>query len=131
MARKPKIYRVDFNALECKAGNYKTLNYFEREIIDQMVNLNDPIVDTLSPQQLVTLDLVYEAAEGLTIRQKEVLRLSFGLGDDEQMTEHQIAERLGITQQSVHKLKSRAIKTIQKKVSENSKVIKPTKSEKK
>ena len=131
MARKAKIYSVDFNALERKGGSYKTLNPFEREIIDRMVALSNPAAATLSQHQLAALDLVYSAMEELTARQKEVLQMSFGLTDDGPMTEHQIAAQLRISQPSVHLLKTRAIRAIQKKVLLNSAVTKTIKSEKK
>ena len=131
MARQRRVYNVDFNDLERRAGNYRGLNSFEREIVDRMVGLSNPAANTLSPHQLAALDLVYEAMEELTDRQKEVLKLSFGLGDDGPMTEHQIAAQLKITQPGVHDLKNRAIAAIQKKVTLNSAVTKNIKPEKK
>ena len=132
MARKAKVYSVDFNALERKgAGNYRKLNMFEKEIIDRMVSLSNPAASVLSPHQMAALDLVYVAMEELTPRQREVLQLSFGLGDDGPLTEHQIAEQLKISQQGVHDLKMRAIKAIQKRVSLNSAVTKSIKKDEK
>lgn len=131
MARKAKVYSVDFNALERRAGNYKTLNLFEKEIIDRMVSLGNPTASVLSPHQMAALDLVYSAMEELTPRQQEVMSMSFGLGEDGPLTEHQIAEQLKISQQGVHDLKMRAIKAIQKKVQLNSAVTKNIKPEEK
>ena len=117
MARKSKIYSVDFSALERKAAaNYRTLNAFESEIVNHMVSLSNPASVNLSPQQLNTLDSVYDAMEELTLRQQEVLKMSFGLGDDGPLTELQVAEQLNITQQGVHDIKVRAIRALQKKI---------------
>ena len=128
MARKSKIYSVDFNTLERKAGNYRSLNSFEKGLIDHMVALSNPAAAVLSPHQMAALDLVYGAMEELTQRQQEVLRMSFGLGEDGPLTEHQIAEQLKISQQGVHDLKMRAIKAIQKRVQLNSVVTKTIKN---
>ena len=124
MGKRTKVYSVDFNSLERKAGNYKTLNFFEREIIDRMVSLGNPTAEELSPHQQAALDLVYSAMADLTPRQQDVIRLSFGLGNDGPMTEHQIADQLKISQPGVHKLKIRAIKSIQRKITLNSAVTK-------
>ena len=128
MARKPKIYSVDFNALERKAGNYRSLNSFEKGLVDHMAALNNPTASVLSPHQKDALDLVYDAMDGLTTRQQEVLKMSFGLGEDGPLTEHQIAEQLKISQQGVHDLKARAIKAIKKRVQLNSTVTKTLKT---
>ena len=117
MARKSKIYSVDFSALERKAAaNYRTLNAFESEIATRMVSLSNPAAVNLSPQQLNTLDTVYDAMEELTPRQQEVLKMSFGLGDDGPLTEVQIAEQLSMTHQGVNDIKIRAIRALQKKI---------------
>ena len=133
MGRKGRIiHKVDFNDLERRAGNYKALNPFEREIIDHMVALSNPAASTgLSAHQMAALDLVYEALAELTPRQQQVLAMTFGLGDDGPMTEHQIAEQLKISQPGVQQLKNRAIRAIQKKVSLNSAVTKTLKKEEK
>ena len=129
MARKSKIYSVDFNALERKAGNYRSLKSFEKDIVDRMVALSNPAAAVLSPHQQAALDLVYGAMDELTPRQQEVLRMSFGLGEDGPLTEHQIAEQLKISQQGVHDLKVRAIKAVQKRVKLNSAVTKTIKKD--
>jgi len=129
MARKSKIYSVDFNALERKAGNYRSLKSFEKELVDRMVALGNPSATVLSPHQMAALDLVYGAMEELTPRQQEVLKMSFGLGEDGPLTEHQIAEQLKISQQGVHDLKVRAIRAVQKRVQLNSAVTKTIKKD--
>lgn len=123
MARKISVHKVDFNALENKANSYRSLNSFQKELVDHMVALSSPAAGNLSLHQQATLNDVYDVMESLTARQQEVLKLSFGLGDDEPLTEQTIAKQLGITQQGVHDIKSRAIKAIQR-------AIKPAVSEK-
>jgi DNA-directed RNA polymerase sigma subunit (sigma70/sigma32) len=125
MARKSKIYSVDFNSLERRAGGYKSLNAFEKELVDKMCSLSNSSESNLSPYQLDALDSVYEAIEKLTPRQQQVLSMTFGLGDDEPSTELQIAEKFSITQQGVHDLKTRAIKAIQKQLFSAKKTPKP------
>ena len=131
MAHKPKSYTVDFTSLERRAGNYKALNPFEREIIDLAVSKSGSAANGLSPQQQSTLDRVYCAIEELTARQQEILQLSFGLGDEEPLTELQIAERLGITHQGVHDIKVRAITAIQKKLHPKTAAVQASKVSKK
>ena len=119
MTRKPKapkIYKVDFESLERRAGNYGALNSFEKAIIDKMASMSGSTESQLSPHQLLALDRVYEAFDQLTLKQQKVINMTFGLGDEEPMTELQIAEQLKISQPAVHKLKTRAIESIQKAV---------------
>jgi DNA-directed RNA polymerase specialized sigma subunit len=131
MARKAKSYTVDFTALEQKANNKKYLNPFEQELINHIATVGNPGSSVLSPHQLATLDLVYEAMEGLTSRQQLVLSMTFGLGEYDPMTELQIASQLSITHQGAHDIKVRAIKAIQKKLQVSAAASKTSKTPKK
>lgn len=135
MARKNKnkVYNVDFNELESR--NYKGLSKFGKEIIDKMIAMQEGEGSGLTPSQEAKLELVYAAMKELTPRQREVLERSFGVGkfkEDGPLSEHKVAEALGISQQAVHMLKMKAIEHIRNKVNVNDEAIKNIKkSEKK
>lgn len=116
MAKRAKVYSVDFAALERKAGNYRSMNMFEREVIGRLLALSNPSANNLSERQQDTLDSVYLAMETLTQRQQEVLKLAFGLTEEGPMTELQIAEQLGIAHQNVNRLKARALQSLRKEL---------------
>ena len=117
MARKSKVYNVDFNAIESRS--YKSLNDLGREIVDKMIEMQEEKEGTLTEAQKARLDLVTAAMAELTVRQKDVLSMAFGVDKyqgDGPMSERQIAERLKLSQTAVHDIKVRAIVNIQKHV---------------
>lgn len=127
--KKKKIYNVDFDQLERRS--YKSLNPFQKEVIDKMIEMGEEEEPQLSAAQLAKLDLVFAAMEELTDHQRKVLNMLFGLNDCEPCTEREVAEKLKIAQVSVHEIKGRAIQAIRKRVTLNDSAIKNIKNPKK
>lgn len=115
--RKKNTFNVDFQALEQR--NYKSLSSLGKEIIDKFIELSEQRSGEqpkLSEQQQAKMDLIKEAMKELTDRQKQVMTLSFDLDGEGAYTERQIAEKLNISQVSVHELKTRAIEALKRKI---------------
>jgi RNA polymerase sigma factor (sigma-70 family) len=130
--RKKNTFNVDFQALEQRS--YKNLSSLGKEIIDKFIELSvqrsgeEP---KLSEQQQAKMDLIKEAMKELTDRQKQVLTLSFDLDGEGAYTERQIAEKLNISQVSVHELKTRAIESLKRKIVDSAPPKPPKKKPKK
>jgi len=122
MSKKKKIYNVDFDQIERRS--YKSLNPFQKEVIDKMIEMGQEDEPQLSATQLAKLDLVFAAMEELTDHQRKAINLLFGINGEDRHNEQEVAKKLKISQQGVHELKSRAIEAIKRKVSLNETAIK-------
>jgi RNA polymerase sigma factor (sigma-70 family) len=129
MPRKVKIYNVDFQQLE--RHNYNSLSQLGKEIVDKMVELSLGKKVTIPQRKQAKIDLIMAAFEELTVKQKNVLIMVFGLDGREPRSEREIAEQLKISQQTVHDLKDRAIKSIRKKSNINEDALKNITNDKK
>ncbi len=123
-----QVYCTDFDRLE--RSNYKGLTKFAKEIVDRMVELSTGTKPTIVPEVQAKIDLVMEGFKELTDRQKRVLELAFGLGDNPVMSEQEIADELGITQTGAHRLKKRALNALSRRVILDESVVKNIKNEK-
>lgn len=89
------------------------------------------LVDILSLSENEVLDhlfekeqkqQLYEAINCLRPREKEILSLRFGLFDQEELTQKETAERLGISQSYISRLEKRIIKKLKNNLKEQMKV---------
>lgn len=60
----------------------------------------------------VDRQLLRTAMEKLTPREKEIIRLRFGIGSEEECTQKEVADRLGISQSYISRLEKRIIKRL-------------------
>lgn len=107
-----RIIYVDFESIESKS--YRTLNSFEREIIDKMIEMNQPTKEKLSTYVEALIDLVKAALKDLSPKQREVINYSFGLDNYPYLTVRQTAETLGLSRQAVNQIKQRALTKLRK-----------------
>ena len=74
--------------------------------------LESPPVDVLGNLELQrnTVKLRRKMAEVLNDREKEILILRYGLGTEDELTQREIAERLGISRSYVSRIEKNALK---------------------
>jgi len=85
----------------------------------------DDLIDTLPDESLEAdpegmyeneefIDTLSDALEMLPERQREVLELRFGLVDGQEYTLREAGEHLGVSQETIRKLESRALQTLRR-----------------
>jgi len=127
---KRKKLQVDISKLE--QTPYKNLSAIGKELADVFADISygkrdsvgKRIPTELTEGQKAKFDLVREAFKELTIQQKHVLNLTFGLNGEQPHTEREIAKKLSISQQGTHDLKKRALNAIKRKIELNEVAIK-------
>lgn len=62
----------------------------------------------------VDKDLLYDALEKLSEREQTIMRLRFGLGTGDEMTQKDVADLLGISQSYISRLEKRILKRLQR-----------------
>ncbi|WP_026895201.1 RNA polymerase sporulation sigma factor SigE [Clostridiisalibacter paucivorans] len=75
---------------------------------------NDIIFKYLEEE--VDRKLLKEAMEKLTIREKRIMELRFGLGKKDEMTQKEVADVLGISQSYISRLEKRIVKRLKKEM---------------
>ena len=60
--------------------------------------------------------LLYEAIEKLSKREKQIIRLRFGLNSDTEKTQKEVADMLGISQSYISRLEKRIISRLKKEI---------------
>jgi DNA-directed RNA polymerase sigma subunit (sigma70/sigma32) len=103
----------------------------EKEIIDKVIatqNQTGKTGGSLTESQKAILDSVRLALEELTPKQHQVIDLIFGLTTKVPLSERDTAKKMGITHQSAHGLKDRAIKHLQRICQKNDSVLKSIRS---
>jgi len=123
-----RITTVDFQKLERRP--YYAQSAFGKMIIDQMIEDNKEKVHDLNDYQKVLLEAVIEGFKSLTVGQREVISLKFGLRGDNGLNFRQIAKKLGIARQSVEERYDRGLKKLRNMIKLNEKVVKSIKLEK-
>ena len=96
------------------AETRKALRFFaERRIKPHFVDLNEraasPEEDAMRSEMAGEVE---RAMEALTDREREVLRLRYGLGTDQEWTLDQIGRRLSITRERVRQIERKAVQKI-------------------
>ena len=64
----------------------------------------------------VDRQLLWAALQKLTPREKKIVQLRFGLGEQEEYTQKQVADLLGISQSYISRLEKRIIKRLRKEM---------------
>lgn len=59
---------------------------------------------------------IREAVAGLEAREREIIELRYGLGGKQEMTQKEVAERLGISQSYISRLEKRIINRLRKQI---------------
>ncbi|MGI5875229.1 MAG: RNA polymerase sporulation sigma factor SigE [Dethiobacteria bacterium] len=75
---------------------------------------NDLVIRNLEEE--VDRSLLYSAIEKLTLREKRILQLRFGLNNGQEKTQKEVAEVLGISQSYISRLEKRIIKRLKKEI---------------
>lgn len=73
----------------------------------------EPDTISRSIEEEVDRELLYDALETLTERERTIMQLRFGLGNHEEMTQKDVADLLGISQSYISRLEKRIIKRLQ------------------
>jgi len=64
----------------------------------------------------VDRQLLWAALQKLTPREKKIIKMRFGLGEQEEYTQKQVADLLGISQSYISRLEKRIIKRLRKEI---------------
>lgn len=75
---------------------------------------NDLVIRNLEDE--VERKLLYQAMEKLSLRERKIMQLRFGLQDGREMTQKEVAELLGISQSYISRLEKRIIKRLKKEI---------------
>ena len=76
------------------------------------------LADVIPTNQMLAIDeaisnekerIMYEAVEKLNAREKEIITLRFGLYRQEEMTQKEVADKLGISQSYISRLEKKII----------------------
>lgn len=73
----------------------------------------EPDTISRSLEEEVDRELLYDALETLTERERTIMQLRFGLGNQQEMTQKDVADLLGISQSYISRLEKRIIKRLQ------------------
>ena len=65
----------------------------------------------------VEKDLLKEALRKLPERERKIMFMRFGLGGEEEMTQKDVADRLGISQSYISRLEKKIIERLKKEIS--------------
>lgn len=85
-------------------------------------NLGDMVEDKSEPtpeeavEQLVAKEEVHELLEQLGDREREVIRMRYGLEDGRSHTLEEIGAKMGVTRERVRQIEARALEKLRKKV---------------
>lgn len=92
------------------------IDYDGNELLlsDIISNETNSIVDNL--EQSEKKDEVFEAINELRERERQILVLRFGLDNNEEMTQKEVAEYLGISQSYISRLEKRIIKKLRNRL---------------
>ena len=84
-------------------------------LLGDIVGTDDDLVEQemLHNQQK---KLFYEALKGLTDREKEILVLRYGLKDNDELTQKDVAQLLGISQSYISRLEKKIIKKMKREI---------------
>jgi len=75
---------------------------------------NDLVIRNLEDE--VDRKLLYLAMEKLSLRERKIMQLRFGLHNGREKTQKEVAEQLGISQSYISRLEKRIIKRLQKEI---------------
>lgn len=73
---------------------------------------SDTIYRTVEDE--VDRELLYDALEKLSERERKIMQLRFGLGTEKEMTQKDVADLLGISQSYISRLEKRILKRLQR-----------------
>jgi len=121
-----RTYYVDFQDLESK--NYDIMTSFEKEVVDKMIQMNQPQDLSMTERQEALYDMIDAAMAELTERQRQVIEYAFGLNGREKLSNAQIAVEMDISRQGAFNLKRRALDRLRKSTKLNEKVVKNLKN---
>ncbi|WP_425446995.1 RNA polymerase sporulation sigma factor SigE [Dethiothermospora halolimnae] len=68
-------------------------------------------------EEEIDRDLLKEAMISLSKREKKIMQLRFGLGKEQEKTQKEVADILGISQSYISRLEKRIVKRLQKEIS--------------
>lgn len=74
----------------------------------------EPDTITRNLENEVDRTLLYDALEKLSERERKIMELRFGLGTEEEMTQKDVADLLGISQSYISRLEKRIIKRLRR-----------------
>jgi RNA polymerase sigma factor (sigma-70 family) len=88
---------------------------------DEDFSLHETIEDTSTPSQSETVQeqecvaVLYEWIAELRVREQEILRLRFGLGEEEPLTLEEIGRRHGVTRERIRQIEVNALNKLRRK----------------
>ncbi|MFZ9681411.1 MAG: sigma-70 family RNA polymerase sigma factor, partial [Bacteroidia bacterium] len=83
----------------------------ENTLLDVLINEDAPKSDSILMQESLSNEIDRSLAT-LTERQKEVIKLYFGIGIDHSMSLEDIGERFDLTRERVRQIKDKALKRL-------------------
>ena len=118
---KRRLARVNFSS--ATPVSYTHLDVYKRQdnsLLDVLVNDDSPMADRSLVNESLARD-IDRALSTLTDREKEIIQMFFGIGQQE-MTLEEIGDKFGLTRERVRQIKEKAIRRLRQ--SNRSKLLK-------
>ncbi len=107
------------NKVKAEISFYEPLNtdWDGNELLlsDILGTSNDSVYDIIEEE--IDRDLLNLALKKLNFREKEIVKLRFGLNGEGELTQKEVADQLGISQSYISRLEKRIIKRLKKEIS--------------
>lgn len=107
------------NKIKAEISFYEPLNTDwdgnELLLCDILGTGNDSVYDIIEEE--IDRDLLNLALKKLNFREKEIVKLRFGLNGGGELTQKEVADQLGISQSYISRLEKRIIKRLKKEIS--------------
>lgn len=76
----------------------------------------DPDVVSRDMEDSVDKELLYQALDTLTARERDIISMRFGLKDDHPRTQKQVADAMGISQSYISRIEKRVMKQLKSEI---------------
>ena len=90
------------------------VDYEGNELLLSDVLGTDPEIVYKTTEEVEELKILSGALEKLNVRERQIMRLRFGLGGEEELTQKEVADLLGISQSYISRLEKKIVERLKK-----------------